>query len=149
MPRQSQVVLTNAPLLPPRIAAQQIDEACWRSALSAEVGSSAMIAGSPDQRARRSHALLLAHRQLRGRASENIAPQIEALGKARKLGCGRSVARPQPRTARRRETAGEQDVVACRQIRQQVEHLKHEADVIRPKTIARAGRQTIERLTAP
>ena len=41
-------------------------------------------------------ALLLAHRQLRGRASENIAPQIEALGKARKLCCGRRIACAQP-----------------------------------------------------
>ena len=95
------------------------------------------------QRARRRHPLLLAHRQRVGTPPPQVCLQAHALQQRLRRSRGR------PRTARRpqaREAAGQQHIFEHRQVRQQVELLEDHADVVGSPCVTRTGWQHCPRL---
>ena len=89
------------------------------------------------QRARGGHALLLAHTQLRDRRIE-ILRDVELRGDVAHRIVERASA--QSFASGRLESHRQQDVFPHREIRNEVEHLEHIAQMPRPKRIARPAR---------
>ena len=94
----------------------------------------------PDERPRHGHALLLADAEVGDRPREQIVPvESEPGEQAARLGFGWPRPRGGPLAPPAREPAREGDVVDHGQVRHQVEHLEHEADVVGAKPVPPAS----------
>ena len=89
-----------------------------------------------NQRARRRHTLLLPNRQRGCGTMKKLGRKVEMLGKAAHFIFRCPSCALQALTPGGGKTTGQQDVVLSRQVRQEVEKLKDEADVISTKTIS-------------
>ena len=117
-----------------------------RSASSEDVGSSAITSsGRADQRARRRHALLLPDAQLGHRApQQRVVRHVQMLEQPQRFRPHAPADRSAWLLAPLREAAGQADVLHHRQVRNEVEHLEDEADVVGTEAIARGAAQRAE-----
>jgi hypothetical protein len=113
----------------------------WRGELPTAVKRRGGLVGddqlrTADQRPRRGDALLLADAEVgRGVMGQLRRVETKALQETLRLVLRRTVAR-RPRRTLPREAQGQHDVVEDRAVRQQVEHLKDDAEVLGAEVIA-------------